>query len=103
MRVLGEWLLTPWRAAVHEPTRTAVVADLHLGYDQARRDAGEAVPVMDWDEFMAPLGALARTQTISWLVIAGDLFEKAFCHAAWAEFRDRVQALAIEIAGLVPG
>ncbi len=36
MRVLDEWLLTPWRGAIHLPTATAVVADPHLGYDRVR-------------------------------------------------------------------
>ena len=37
MRVFTDWELTPDRAAVHLPTRTAVVADLHLGYAEARQ------------------------------------------------------------------
>src|SRR5438270_5847367 len=36
MIVHEDWLLTPVRAAVHLPTATAVVADLHLGYELAR-------------------------------------------------------------------
>ena len=34
-----EWLLTPERVAVHLPTSTGVVADLHLGYEEARFEA----------------------------------------------------------------
>src|SRR5438067_991701 len=35
-----DWLLTPQRVAVHRPSGSAVVADLHLGYGQARRRGG---------------------------------------------------------------
>src|SRR5262249_34562148 len=42
MRIHRDWLLTPERAAVHLPTATAIVADLHLGYNHARRRTGEA-------------------------------------------------------------
>ena len=40
-----DWLLTPARVAIHTPTRTAVLADLHLGYAEARHRTGEAVPL----------------------------------------------------------
>ena len=42
------WLLTPERAAIHLPTATAVLADLHLGYNEVRCGTGEAVPAGDW-------------------------------------------------------
>lgn len=103
MRVFQEWILTPWRLAIHEPTRTAVVADMHLGYDLARRQAGEAVPNMDWDGYLAPLHAAASAQDIDKLVIAGDLFEKAFDPALWLQLRKRLRGLGIDVVGIVPG
>lgn len=79
MRLGTEWLLTARRAAVHLPTRTAVLADPHLGYDQARRRAGDAVPLVGLDDLRAALAALIRGPGIAHVVIAGDLYEDARC------------------------
>ena len=55
MRVLDDWLLTPSRTAIHLPTATAVIADLHLGYDRVRRRGGEAVPTLSVAQDLDPL------------------------------------------------
>lgn len=103
MRVFEDWLLTPERAAVHLPTATAVVADLHLGYDRARRRTGEAVPEARLADVLAPLAAaLARTGATR-LAIAGDLFEDAWCPHLAAELREWLDGLGVELAGVVPG
>ncbi|MBY0233221.1 MAG: hypothetical protein K2W96_28395, partial [Gemmataceae bacterium] len=65
----GEWELSPARFALHLPTRTAVVADLHLGYGRVRHRGGDAVPAPTIAEEMAPLAGVER------LLVAGDLFE----------------------------
>ena len=75
MLVHNEWLLTPARIAVHSPTATAVLADLHLGYNDARRRDGEAVPPADLALILAPLQSVIATHDIRNVVIAGDLFE----------------------------
>ena len=67
MLVHDEWLLTAQRAAVHLPTATAVIADLHLGYDQVRRRGGEAVP----SPFAADRHARSRVD-VAIDVAAGD-------------------------------
>ena len=56
MLVHDEWLLMPQRVAVHLPTATAVLSDLHLGYNEARRRDGEAVPPADLTLSGAPCG-----------------------------------------------
>src|SRR5262249_24855004 len=43
MRTEDDWLLTAARTAIHRPTATAILSDLHLGYAEARRRNGEAV------------------------------------------------------------
>ena len=53
MYVHEDWLLTPYRAAIHLPTATAVIADLHLGYDQVRQRGGEAVPSSSFEDIVA--------------------------------------------------
>jgi len=73
--ISGDWLLTPERVAIHRPTATAVIADLHLGYDQARQKSGEAVPVTPLDYHLAGLRRLASRYPIQGVVFAGDLCE----------------------------
>jgi metallophosphoesterase superfamily enzyme len=103
MIVLGEWLLTPECAAIHQPTGTAVVADLHLGYQRARRRGGDAVP---GDRIAAQLsGVLAalRRERIDRLAVAGDLLEDGRCRAVLGEFRAWLAANALTLVGVVPG
>jgi len=73
--VLDDWLLTPQRVAVHRPTATAVAADLHLGYAEARRRAGEAVLVPALHDLLGPLLSALDEAGVRRLVVAGDLFE----------------------------
>jgi metallophosphoesterase superfamily enzyme len=100
--VHGDWLLTPSRAAFHVPSRTAVVADLHLDYAAMRQTVGEAVPVIDPQRFWDRLHALVTAYRVDRLVVAGDLVENARC-------LDTARQLAFWLAGrgiafeLVPG
>jgi metallophosphoesterase superfamily enzyme len=73
--IWNDWLLTPARAAIHRATRTVVVADLHLGYAETRRRAGEAIPAPSIEEALAPLRALLQQHDLHSLIVAGDLFE----------------------------
>ncbi len=99
MIVHDEWLLTPARAALHLPTGTAVVADLHLGYAEARRRKGEAVPRPNLRALLEPLrGVLAHR-----LVIAGDLFEAGPEPALTRALLDWLKKARLELIGVVPG
>jgi uncharacterized protein len=102
IRVQQEWLLTPARAAVHLPTGTAVVADLHLGYAEARRASGEAVPLVPPERRLAPLADLAARLPVRRLVIAGDLFEDGVSDAAAAELLAWAEGVGFALA-VVPG
>jgi putative SbcD/Mre11-related phosphoesterase len=103
--VLDEWLLTPARAAVHLPTRTAVAADLHLGYDRVRRRGGEAVPARAIAEELSPLRDLLHRGKIQRLVIAGDLFEDSRYQREEMveELLAWVEEARVELVGVVPG
>lgn len=103
MRVLTDWLLTPARAAVHLPTRTAVVADLHLGYGEARRAAGESVPVRRVADELAPLRPMFAEHRVCRLVIAGDLFEAGPSREIAADLLEWLAAVDVELAAVVPG
>src|SRR5437660_10883840 len=76
-----DWLLTSARAAVHRPTATAVLSDLHLGYAEARRRSGEAIPAVDLNSVLAPLASVLAPLRVRRLVIAGALFEAGFNEA----------------------
>jgi len=102
-RVHGDWLLTAGRAAVHRPTRTAVVADLHLGYDLARIRGGEAVPVRAVAEALAPLRAVLSEHAVRDLVVAGDLFESAAGHEVVEELLTWLRGAGVALAAVVPG
>lgn len=102
MKLAKEWLLTPYRAAIHVPTATAVVTDLHLGYDAVRRHHGEAVPEFGWDAVEERLEMMIQRHRLEWLVVAGDLVEAAPGHAIATRLLASVACRGIEI-GLVPG
>jgi metallophosphoesterase superfamily enzyme len=72
-----DWLLTAERVAVHRPTRTAVLADMHLGYVTARRGDGEAVPHFGEIERLDYLAQVLEHLNVQHVVIAGDLVESA--------------------------
>jgi metallophosphoesterase superfamily enzyme len=103
LRFGSEWFLTPDRLAVHVPTRTAVIADPHLGYCVARRMAGDAVPNVSVGEQLAPLKRACAVLDLTDLVVAGDLCESRLN----AEMIDALQACLrecrLELRAVVPG
>jgi putative SbcD/Mre11-related phosphoesterase len=103
MRVLTDWELTPDRAAVHLPTRTAVVADLHLGYAEARRHDGDAVPTMPLATVLAPLRRTFEAYGVRQLVIAGDLFEAGPAPGIVDDLLAWLGEAAVKLAAFVPG
>jgi putative SbcD/Mre11-related phosphoesterase len=103
MRIHRNWLLTAQRAAIHLPTSTAVVADLHLGYEQARRRNGEAVPHVSHMETVNNLDSLFALHTINRLVIAGDLFEDARHQRESPELLAWLRKRGVELLGIIPG
>src|SRR5262245_53967702 len=101
----GDWLLTPERVAVHLPTRTVVVADLHLGYDRVRRRGGEALPARSIARELAPLRDLLSREEIRRVVVAGDLFEDGRYQREEMveELHAWLTETGAELVGVVPG
>lgn len=98
----GEWWLDHRRLVLHEPSKTLLAADLHLGYLAIRRDANESVPVETLAEELADLESAWNELAPTALLIAGDLMERGTtglldAFSSWA--RDR----KITLSGLVPG
>jgi uncharacterized protein len=71
------WHFTPEGAIVHHAEQTAVVADLHLGYEWARGASGDCVVAHSLLETIARLRTLLRRSVVSRLVVAGDMLESA--------------------------
>lgn len=102
MKVHADWLLTPEGAAIHLPSATAVIADLHLGYADVRRRGGEAVPVAGLDEVVAQLNAVVVRCGVRRLVVAGDLFEDGRWKTTLKELGAWLQSRGVELC-VVPG
>jgi uncharacterized protein len=71
------WRLTPEGAVIHVREQTAVVADLHLGYEWARGAAGDCVVAHSLEETQARLALVLARAPLARLVVAGDLVESA--------------------------
>jgi metallophosphoesterase superfamily enzyme len=103
MLIEQEWLLTPERIAVHVPTSTAVLADLHLGYHAARQRRGEATPEPSLNDILAPLAAVLQQHAVTRLVVAGDLFEDGLNEAIADQFNNWLRGHRIQFIAIVPG
>lgn len=103
MRFADEWLLLPQRIALHEPSATAVLADLHLGYSAARQRLGDAIPLRSTADEIRPLLDAARLHVIKRVLVAGDLFERGYDKAVYQQFVDALDRHRICWLGLVPG
>src|SRR6187401_338532 len=100
MNPFEDWFLTPQRVAIHKPTATAVVADLHLGYQEARRRCGDAIPLMNLETALQPLLQALGEYEARDLIIAGDLFERAFDLLLWQRFQAHLAAAKVRIQAL---
>jgi len=103
MRVHGVWQLTPQRVAIHVPSATAVLADLHLGYCEARQRRGDAVPTPALSEILQPLACVLRDHRLRRILIAGDLFEDGVNDTIAQGFLRWVGDQKAELIGIVPG
>lgn len=103
MRLGDEWVLTPDRFVFHLPTRTAVLADLHLGYVAARRGDGEAVPHFGEAERLDDLVKHLTQLQAGAVVVAGDLVESArYGQVVVERWAEQLAASRISLH-LVPG
>ena len=74
------WWLAPEAAAIHLETKTAVIADVHLGYEWARGRGGDCVPAHSLVETIDQLQELFARAEVDTLIVAGDFVEsRRFC------------------------
>ena len=69
--------LDPGRALVHLPSRSLVVADLHLGFEWVQRSRGQLLPVGRPDDTVERIGNLARKWDARRVVVLGDVVHGA--------------------------
>ena len=99
----GGWLLTPEGAVVHPRERTAVIADVHLGYEWARGHGGDCLPAHSLAETMEKLERLLGRVSIERLVVAGDLVEsRRWCRKTERDLDALAQWLRVRGVSLVP-
>ncbi|WP_435007338.1 metallophosphoesterase [Tundrisphaera lichenicola] len=97
------WKLAPEGAAVHPVERTAVIADVHLGYEWARASGGDCLPAHSLAETLAKLSTLLGRVPISRLVVAGDLVESpAPCRRTASDLRSLYEWLDDRGVEMVP-
>lgn len=91
--------LLPESAVWHAPSRTLVVADVHLGKAAAFRAGGIPVPEGDDSHDLARLAALVARHDAARLVIAGDLFHApaGVTPALESRLRDFLKTIAIPL------
>src|SRR5271165_7152013 len=73
--IVEGWQLAPEGGAIHPGERTAVIADVHLGYEWARGSAGDCIPAHSLTETVTKLDSLLSRGPIDRLIVAGDLVE----------------------------
>ena len=88
---------------MHLPSATAVIADVHLGYGEARHRGGEAVPCQGAATVLDPLRPMLLAHSVRRLVIAGDLFEAGPVASLVKELLAWSAEVGSELFAVVPG
>lgn len=70
-------MLDARRAVWIEPSRTLVVADLHLGYAWAHRRRGQLLPVISGEDTLERLAAMDAAYQPNQIVLLGDIVHEA--------------------------
>ena len=73
----AQWLLSPAGAIYHPVHQAAVIADMHLGYELTRGQAGDTLPAFETAREIRSLATFLKSIPVKKLVIAGDLVESA--------------------------
>lgn len=100
--VPGGWWLCGERALIHRDERTAVIADVHLGYEWARGTGGDVIPAHSMVETKESLQRMLALAPIDRLVVAGDLLESGHCGRSRADVEKlrgwlRARGVSLEI------
>jgi putative SbcD/Mre11-related phosphoesterase len=98
------WWFAPEGAALQLAQRTAVIADVHLGYEWARGRGGDCLPMHSLAETLSKLSRLLSGLSLERVVVAGDLVESpALCRRTLADvhcLRDWLGERGVELVVL---
>ncbi|MBO8179982.1 MAG: metallophosphoesterase family protein [Archaeoglobus sp.] len=90
-------LFTPERAAI--VGNTAVIADLHLGFENVLQEKGYAVPRMQLKEIKDRVKSIIEKYDIDRIVVAGDLkheFSRNLPYE-WEDVREFIESVDVEL------
>ena len=85
------------RAAVHVPSGSVVIADLHLGYEWVQRARGQMVPLGRGDDTACRLGRLVRRWGARRVVVLGDMVHGM---AGWEGVREALVGVLERVRGV---
>ncbi len=92
---LGDFLLTNDHCAIHTPSQTAIVADLHLGYEGAASQDGAYFPRVQKRAILQRFDRILKEYSPQTILINGD-FKCTFdrnLDQEWSEIREVVEYL----------
>lgn len=95
--VVDDAILTPEKAAIVGDT--AIIADLHLGFENVMQNKGVAIPRMQVREIVRNVKKIIKRYDINKLIVAGDLkheFSKNLPYE-WEDVREFVESLDVEL------
>jgi putative SbcD/Mre11-related phosphoesterase len=92
LEILPGLCATPDRFLFHVPTRTAILSDLHLGFEAAAHASGNALPERTSGALRAAWQRVL-VRAPAEIIIAGDVFEKSAPDAAAVALLQEVLAL----------
>ncbi|MDK2795883.1 MAG: uncharacterized protein PWQ58_1082 [Archaeoglobaceae archaeon] len=90
--------LTPERALIIE--KTAVIADLHLGIENAMQNVGIAIPRMQITDIIERTSNLIKKYDLRRLIVAGDLKHEFSTNLPyeWEDVKRFVESVEIELS-----
>lgn len=95
--VINDVILTPEKAAIIG--NTAIIADLHLGFENVMQNKGVAIPRMQVKEIVKNVKKIIDKYNINRLIVAGDLkheFSKNLPYE-WEDVREFVESVDVEL------
>lgn len=95
--VINDVTLTPEKAAIID--NTAIIADLHLGFENVLQNKGVAIPRMQLKEILRDVRRVISRYGVDRLVVAGDLkheFSKNLPYE-WEDVREFIDAIDVDL------
>lgn len=95
--VVSNMILTPEKAVIIEDS--AVIADLHLGFENVLQNKGVAIPRIQVREIVKNVKKIVDKYNLNQIIVAGDLkheFSKNLPYE-WEDIREFIESLDVEL------